>query len=100
MKTLFVFLFAITSMVTTAVAQETVKATFNEHLDGIYYFTDKDGYAMEFAQTEKDVLAQFDLLGEAFKGKVFMISYTTDTEEDEEGEDVAINIIVGLKLTE
>ncbi len=100
MKTLFVFLIAITSMATTAVAQETVKATFNEHLDGIYYFTDIDGYAMEFAQAEKDVLAQFDLLGETFKGKVFMISYTTDTEEDEEGEDVAINIIVGLKLTE
>ena len=81
MKTLFVFLIAITSMATTAV-------------------TDKDGYTMEFAQTEKDVLAQFDLLGEAYKGKVFMITYTTDTEEDEEGDEISINIIVGMKLAE
>lgn len=100
MKTLFVFLIAITSMATTVVAQDTVKATFNEHLDGIYYFTDKDGYAMEFAQTQKDVLAQFDLLGEAYKGKVFIITYTTDTEEDEDGDEISINIIVGLKLVE
>jgi hypothetical protein len=87
-------------MATTVVAQEKVKATFNEHLDGIYYFTDKDGYAMEFAQIQEDVLVQFDLLGEAFKGKVFMITYTTDTEEDEEGDEISINIIVGLKLAE
>ncbi len=102
MKTLIVFLVAITSMSTLTVAQEseTIKATFNEHLEGIYYFTDKDGYVMEFAQTQKDVLAQFDLLGEGFKGKVFMITYTTDTEEDEEGDEISINIIVGLKLTE
>ena len=100
MKTLFVFFVVISSMATTVVAQEKVKATFNEHLDGIYYFTDKDGYAMEFAQTQEDVLAQFDLLGEAFKGKVFMITYTTDTEEDEEGDEISINIIVGMKLAE
>ena len=100
MKALIVFFVAITSMSTMAVAQEaeTVKATFDEHLDGIYYFTDKDGYSLEFAHIEQEVLAQFDLFGEEHKGRVFMITYTSDTEEDEEGDEIAINNIVGLKL--
>lgn len=102
MKTLLVLLFAITSMSTTVPTQETetVKATFTEYTDGIYYFKDKNDYSMEFENIEEKVLVQYDLKGGELKGKVFMISYTTDTEEDEEGDEIGINTIIGLKIAE
>lgn len=102
MKTLFVFLFAFASMTTTEVAQETetIKATFNEYSEGSYYFTDSDDFSMEFEHIEKGVLSQFDLAGEEFKGKLFQITYQADTEEDEDGDSIAVNTITGLKLVE
>lgn len=101
MKTLFVLLVALSSM-TTLMSQETetVKATFNEYADGIYHFTDKDSYSMEFEYVEQDVLAQFDLSGEAFKGKLFIVTYQADSEEDQDGEAILVNTIIGLKLAE
>ena len=102
MKTFLVFLVAFASMATTVVAQETetVKATFNEYSEGIYYFTDSDDFTMEFEHISQEVLSQFNLAGEEFKGKLFQITYQADTEEDEEGDSIAVNTITGLKLVE
>ncbi len=102
MKTLFVFLVAFASMATTVVAQETetVKATFNEYSEGTYYFTDSNDFSIEFEHISKEVLSQFNLAGEEFKGKLFQITYEVDAEEDEDGDTIAVNTIVGLKLVE
>jgi len=102
MKTLFVLLFALTSMATSENIQETetTKTTFTEYADGIYYFTDADDYSIEFEHIKKEVLAKYDLSTDAFKGKLFVITYETDTETDEEGDDISTAIIVDLKLVE
>lgn len=101
MKTLFIFLIAVTSMVVAKAQEtETVKATFKEHLDGVYYFTDNEDYSIEFTQIKQKVLEEFNLLGEEHKGKIFMITYTTETEEDEDGDDISIDTIVDLKRIE
>lgn len=101
MKTLLVFFVMLTSM-TTMMSQEidTVKATFNEYADGTYHFTDKDSYSMEFEYVEESVLAQFNLAGEEFKGKLFIVTFQSDTEEDQDGEEILVNTIIGLKLAE
>ena len=98
---LFVLLITLTSL-TTMMSQETetVKATFNEYADGIYHFTDKDDYSMEFEYVEQGVLAQFNLSGEQFKGKLFIVTFQADIEEDQDGEEIAVNTIVSLKLAE
>ena len=101
MKTPLVFLIAITSTETReAQKTEIVKATFNKHLKGIHYFTDKDNDSIEFAHIEKEVLAKFDLLREESKGEIFMITYTADIEDDKEDNSIIINTIVGLKSVE
>ena len=79
---------------------ETVKATFVEYVDETYYFQDKDDFSIEFQQINKDILELYNLNDDSQKGKSFVITYETDTEEDEEGDDIQINIIVGLKLVE
>ncbi|TXN37839.1 hypothetical protein FVB32_05995 [Flagellimonas hymeniacidonis] len=100
MKTLFVFLITITSMGLLNQETETMKATFDGYVDGIYFFTDKDDFSNEFVHVEKGVLEQFDLTTDEFKGKLFVISYTTDTEEDDEGDEITTNTITDLKLVE
>ncbi len=79
---------------------ETLKATFVEYVDDTYYFTDKDDYSYEFQQINKEVLDTYNLKDDTYKGKNFVITYETDTEEDDEGDDILINIITGLKLTD
>ena len=87
---------------TTQNYQETerLRATFVEYVNDTYYFTDKDDYSHEFQQIEKDVLDTYNLKDDSFKGKRFVITYHTDTAEDEEGDDIMIAIITGLKIQE
>ncbi|MGB5666562.1 MAG: hypothetical protein WBM53_06930 [Maribacter sp.] len=102
MKALFVFFFAIITVATTEKSQETetIKATFTEYIDEIYYFTDSEGYTIEFNDVLNEVLVKYDLADEQFKGKLFIVTYETDTEMDEEGDDMATNTIIDLKLVE
>lgn len=79
---------------------ETLKATFVEYANDMYYFTDKDDYSHEFQKIEKNVLDIYNLKEDSYKGKRFVITYATDTEEDKEGDNLMITIITGLQLQE
>lgn len=79
---------------------DTLKATFVEYVNETYYFMDKDDYSHEFQQIKKNVLDTYNLRDDSFKGKRFVITYHTDTEEDEEGDHILITIITGLKIQE
>lgn len=94
-----IFLFALTASTPLKIQEtETLKATFVEYVEDTYYFLDKDDYSVEFQQIKKEVLDSYNLKDDSLKGKTFVITYETDTEEDEEGDDIQINIITGLKL--
>ena len=96
-----VFLFVISANTSQKNQEtETIKATFVEYVDDTYYFTDKDEYSVEFQQIKKEVLDTYNLKDDSQKGKTFVITYETDTEEDEEGDDIQVNIIIGLKLAQ
>lgn len=103
MKAVFslVFLFTL-SILSLQIVQETetIKATFIEYADETYYFTDKDDYSLEFQRIKKSVLDTYNLKDDSFKGKSFVITFETDTEKDEEGDDIRISIITGLKLAD
>ena len=79
---------------------ETLEATFVEYADDIYHFTDEEDYAHEFQQINKSVLDTYNLKDDVYKGKSFIITYETDTQEDEEGDELFINTIIGLELKE
>lgn len=98
MKTLFVALFMLTTGFTTIAAQDTTDlvATFDFYEDNTYYFVDKEGYTITFTQIADDV--DYDLTSEDFVGKVFTISYYSDTEIDALDEEIAVNTITALKL--
>lgn len=102
MKTIFILLFTIGLLTTTEKIQETetMKATFTEFADGIYYFTDSNDYVNEFEYIKKDILAKYDLLTDEFKGKLFIITYETDAEEDEQGDEIVTSTIIDLELAE
>jgi hypothetical protein len=50
MKTLLIFFMPLSTLMTFNSIQETEKmtATFENYEDGIYYFTDKNGFSNEF----------------------------------------------------
>lgn len=103
MKTLFAILFTIGTIFTSSEnnqAKEKIKATFIGYADGIYNFTDENDYTIEFEHIQKPVLARYDLSTDEFKGKLFIITYETDLEEDEEGDEISTNIIIDLELIE
>jgi len=80
---------------------ETLRATFKEYSEATYYFMDTEGYAQEFQHIKKEVLDLYNLKDvNTYNDKTFTITYTTDTEEDEDGDDIYVSTITALKLIE
>ncbi|NJB71895.1 hypothetical protein GGR42_002357 [Saonia flava] len=102
MKTLFISLFLMVSINNIKISQEseTMTATFDGFEEGIYYFTDKDGYANEFSSISDEAMASYDLTQDTYKGKSFLITYIEIEELDEFDEEITINSITALKLLE
>jgi hypothetical protein len=100
MKSILVVLFVALSSFGNLNVQETDKmnATFAGYEDGMYVFTDSDGYQSEFNYVSQDVSQQFDLTDKQYVGKQFTITYTVDTEIDEEDEEIQVSTIVGLMM--
>lgn len=99
MKLLFMLLFMVSTLTTSIeeVDQEpqTITATYVGTQEGVFYFTN-DETEMAFQSVDYEVAELINLDDEAYKGKTFDITYTTETEEDEAGEEVEINTIVKL----
>lgn len=102
MKTFFISLFLIASTISTMVSQETekMKGTFNGYEDGIFSFTDTDGYSIEFHHISDVAKATIDLSQEKFKGKLFQITFIGETEMDDQNEEITVNRITALKVVE
>ena len=96
-----IFLFVLTvQSLQNSQETETLEATFSEYVDDTYYFNDEDDNLHEFQQIEESVLDIYNLKEDLYKGESFVITYKTDTEQDEEGDDFFVNIITELKLKE
>ncbi len=96
-----VFLFVLTVQSSpNSQETETLEATFAKYEDDIYHFTDEEDYAHEFHQINKSVLDTYNLKDAMYEGKSFIITYESESKEDEEGDDFFVNTITGLKLKE
>jgi hypothetical protein len=100
MKSILVVLFVALSSFGSTDIQETEKmnATYAGYEDGMYVFTDGDGYKSEFKYVSQEVMQQFDLSDEQYIGKQFTITFTVDSEIDEDDEEIMVSTIVGLMM--
>tara|TARA_R110002049_G_scaffold16732_2_gene66232 strand:- start:814 stop:1131 length:318 start_codon:yes stop_codon:yes gene_type:complete len=104
MKTLCIALFALASVATTKVSQDTesVTATYVGYEKEMYHFTAEDDTALEFQDVSPEALKKHNLTkDEDLKGKTFTITYkkvtTTDAESKKE---IVTKSIVDLELLE
>jgi len=97
---LIVFFVTLSSL--SAFGQDTDKmdGTYEGYIDGAYVFTDSDGYKAEFTSVTNDVSTKYDLTSQKYVGMQFMITFTVDTEIDEEDEEIQVSTIVELVMPE
>jgi hypothetical protein len=102
MKTLLVSIFLVVASFTNLIGQETetMTGTFNGYEDGVFNFTDTDGYSMEFNHISNEAKAMIDLTQDQYIGKLFQVTFTSETEVDDEDEEMTSNTIVGIKVIE
>lgn len=74
---------------------QTVTATYVGSQNGEFYFT-KGETKMVFQSIDYKVAETVNLADEALKGQIFEVTYTSEIEEDEGGEDVEVNTIIKL----
>ncbi|TDS16694.1 hypothetical protein DFQ03_1176 [Maribacter caenipelagi] len=99
MKSLLIVLFvAVSSLTTFGQETSTMNGTYEGYIDGVYVFSDGEGYTTEFSNITDDVANEFDLNSEKFVGKQFMITFTVDSEMDEDDEEIQVSTIVKLLM--
>lgn len=96
MKILIIF-FALVSLF-FAKNQETltIKARFDGHEEGFYYFTDMNDNSFFFEGLEAAAKEKFNLTKKKYIGKKFNITYKVETTKGEYGEEYYASIIVDL----
>lgn len=99
MKTLFISLLAIISLVGLETNQDqiTIKATFDEYEDETFYFTYEEETSYEFQEIDPVASNKYDLKDDKFKGKKFEVTYSVKTDLDENDDEYTIYTILDLK---
>lgn len=102
MKTVLLAMLLTASSISNLMVQETEKtiATYVGYEDSLYSFTDKDGYSIEFNHISDEAQKAYGLTDKKYVGKLFQITYVSETETDELDEDITVNSIVALKYLE
>lgn len=99
MKSLLIVLFvAVSSLTTFGQETSTMIGTYEGYIDGVYVFSDGEGYTTEFSNITDDVANEFDLNSKKFVGNQFMITFTVDSEMDEDDEEIQVSTIVKLLM--
>ncbi|APQ18065.1 hypothetical protein [Maribacter hydrothermalis] len=102
MKSILIVLFVAITSFTTTYGQntETMNGTYEGYIDEMYVFTDSDGYRAEFTNVSNEISTKFELTSDTYVGRQFMITFTVDTELDEDEEEIQISTIVNLEMPE
>jgi hypothetical protein len=100
MKTL-ITLFTLLSLVFVKDQETlTIKARFDGHEEGFYYFTDMNDNSFFFEGLEAAAKKKIKLTKKKFIGKKFTITYKVETTKGEYGEEYYASIIVDLVMEE
>ncbi len=102
MKILLVSIFLMVSSISNLIGQETesFSGTFNGYENSVFIFTDTDGYDMEFQHMTDEAMAMIDLTDDEYIGKLFQVTFTSETEIDDQDEEITINTITAIKVLE
>ena len=102
MKSILVVLFVAFTSLSSVYCQDAEKmnGAFVSYEDGVYVFTDKDGYNAEFTNVSDEVSQKYDLTNKTYIGKQFIITFIVDTEMDEFDEEIQVSTIVDLFMPE
>ncbi|MDF4221490.1 MULTISPECIES: hypothetical protein [Maribacter] len=101
MKSLLIVLFvAVSSLTTFGQETSTMNGTYEGYIDGVYVFTDGEGYSTEFTNVVDEVTSKYDLKSQKLVGKQFSITFTVDSELDEDDEEIQVSTITGLLMPE
>ena len=101
MKSLLIVLFvAVSSLTTFSQETSTMNGTYEGYIDGVYVFTDGEGYSTEFTNVVDEVTSKYDLKSQKLVGKQFSITFTVDSELDEDDEEIQVSTIAGLLMPE
>lgn len=102
MKSILIVLFVAITSFTTTYGQDTenMNGTYEGYIDGMYVFTDSDGYKAEFTNVTNEISTKFDLTSDTYVGKQFMVTFTVETELDEDDEDIQVSTIIDLVMPE
>lgn len=100
MKSIVAVLFLTLTSLTSVYSQDAEKmdATYVGYEDGVYVFTDNDGYRAEFSTISDEASKRYDLTDPMYVGKQFILTFTVDTELDEDDEEVQVSTIVTLMM--
>lgn len=77
---------------------EKMDGTYVGYVNDMYVFTDNVGYKIEFSKISKEAIEKYDLTKPMYVGKQFILTYTVDSEMDEDEENKQVNTIVALMM--
>jgi hypothetical protein len=102
MKSLLVVLFVALTSFSSVYCQDAEKmnGTFAGYENGLYIFTDKDGYDTEFSNITDEVSQKYNLTDKTYIGNQFIITFIVETEMDENDEKIQVSTIIGLIMPE
>ncbi len=102
MKALYVIVlfFGIVSNNNIEQNTETVKAIFDFHDDGTFYFIDSvdENETYTFLKADENAFKTYDLTDSKYEGKVFNVTYRIETEKDDFDEDYEVWTIIKLDM--
>lgn len=101
MKSILIVLFvAVSSLTTFGQDTSTMNGTYEGYINGAYVFTDGEGDSVEFNNAVSAVTSKYDLNSQKFIGKQFSITFSIDSELDEDDEEIQVSTIVNLLMPE
>ena len=102
MKAILISVFLLITTMNGLTVQETesMAGTFNGYEDSIFSFTDTDGYSMEFNHISDEAKVTIDLTDNKYIGKLFQVTFTSESEIDDQDEEMTVNTITAIKILE
>ncbi|MEP2237372.1 MAG: hypothetical protein ABJI22_03355 [Maribacter sp.] len=99
MKSLLIVLFvAVSSMTTFGQEASKMNGTYEGYMNGVYVFSNHEDSKTEFTKVTSEVIANYDLNSQKFVGRQFSITFTVDSEIDEDDKEVQVSTITGLLM--
>ncbi|NJB35259.1 MULTISPECIES: hypothetical protein [Flavobacteriaceae] len=94
--TAIIFAFFMVALQGLDVQDQTVAATYDGYVNEMYSFMGDDGTSYDFSDVPAEVLENYDLTSEEWVGKPFKVTFSIETDIDEEDQEFEVYILKKL----